>query len=596
MSSSLASLRQVPRSQRGVATLVTTLVILFILTLIVLSSSNVALFEQKTATNENRQRLADQAAEYALRLGGEFMKANIVNLASAETNGWLAAGTSKWALCANVSSMSDTHPCKSEPNPARRNQLYFYCTANCTNTNSTSINVPFNVVTGAGVTQIGGTAAFPVQSTVNALLCRLDTTNIDAGDEDGDGNVTEILPSCRATPDPKSANRIAITLVANSRLTGEGAVGSVKETWANFDTFSTAAAVPLVASGTVDITGNVTIVTAPNGAGQGVPASIWTPVDADVDCTSVAANLPGGSCASVSSCQLGEFLQDTPEANLKTVCPFTNNACGCDSPSAGGTPTPEEVFANNPDMLSGKVSGANPKCCENMDILDRDGNRGKTPNGNAKDITFYPGAGIDDFNAQNDDSLFEWIFNVSNESNTTRPAAGSTACDPVGACVTGNTLTNCSPVANCAKNALLDASILNANSVTCDQLIALGAAASGLYYVNDYATHGQCSLPDQVGSPTSSAIVVVDQEATINNTKFFGLLFVRSDAKNAELHFTGNADIYGALVVEGTATGHGNVNIVYLDTSTSTTGKKLPEGTRLGRVSGSWLDGARGGF
>lgn len=591
MKSSLASLRQVPRSQRGVATLVTTLVILFILTLIVLSSSNVALFEQKTATNENRQRLADQAAEYALRLGGEYMKANIVNLASAETNGWLAAGTSRWSLCANVSGMGATHPCMSEPNPTRRSQLYFYCTASCTSNASTAIFVPFNVVTGAGVTQIGGTAAFPVTSTVNALLCRLDTTNIDAADEDGDGNVTEVLPSCRATPDPKSANRIAITLIAQSSLDNEGAVGTVKETWANFDTFSTAAAVPLVASGTVDITGNVTIVTAPNGAGQGIPASIWTPVDADVDCTGAGA-LPGGSCASVSTCQLGEFLQSTPEANLKTVCPFSNTACGCDSPSAGGTPSPEEVFAGNPDFLSGKVSGANPKCCENMDILDRDGNRGKTPNGDAKDIAFYPGAGIDDYAVLNDDDLFEWIFGVSNEANTTQLSATDTTCDAVGGCTTGPTLTNCSPVANCAQNALRDPAILNANIITCADLTTLGASASGLYYV----TNSPCALPDQVGSPTSSAIVVVEQTATINNTKFFGLLFVRSDAKNASLTFTGNADVYGALVVEGTATGHGNVNIVYLDTSTSTTGKKLPESTRLGRVSGSWLDSTRGGF
>lgn len=588
MTPSLASLRQVPRAQRGVATLVTTLVILFILTLIVLSSSNVALFEQKTATNENRQRLADQAAEYALRLGGEFMKAHIVNLASAETNGWLASGTARWALCSGVSSMPLTHPCMAEPEPLRRNELYFYTFGN---TNPTDVPIT-TVVTGAGVTSIGGLtvsggAQFPVDSRVRALLCRVDTTNIDSTDDDGDFNTTEILPKCKATPDPKSANRIAVTLIATSDMAAEGALGAVKETWANFDTFSTAAAVPLVASGTVDITGNVTIVTAPNGAGQGVPASIWTPVDADVDCTA------GGSCASISTCQLGEFLQATPEANLKTTCPTVNNACSCDAVSGASG---ELIFAQNPDFLSGKVQSASPNCCENMDILDRDGNKGTTPNGAAKDIVFYPGAGIDDFAVQNDDSLFEWIFGVANETNTTQASAADTTCDPIGACDTGDTLTNCSPIANCARNALLDAAILNANSVTCAQLSALGASASGLYYVNDYATNGQCTLPSQVGSPTSSAIVVVEEEARINGTLLYGLLFVRSDTKDAELTFTGNADIYGALVVEGEATGHGNVTIVYLDTSTSTTGKKLPESTRLGRVSGSWLDGTRGGF
>jgi Tfp pilus assembly protein PilX len=580
MTPSFASLRQVPRTQRGVATLVTTLVILFILTLIVLSSSNVALFEQKTATNENRQRLADQAAEYALRLAGEFMKANIVNLASAETNGWLASGSARWALCSGVVSMPSNHPCRSEPDPNRRNQLYYYTFG------ANGMNVDYTALTGPGVTTIGGTVAsggaeFPVTSTVNALLCRLDTTNVDTTDDDNDGNTTEILPKCKATPDPKSANRIAITLISNSVMGNENARGAVKETWANFDTFSTAAAVPLVASGTVDITGDVQIVTAPNGAGNGVPASIWTPVDADVDCTA------GGSCASISTCQLGEFLQDTPEADLKTTCPTVNNACGCIAVSGASG---EEIFAQNPDFLSGKVQSASPNCCENMDILDRDGNKGTTPNGAAKDITFYPGGGIDDFNVNNDDDLFEWIFNVSNEANTTRPDATTEGTG------TGPTLTNCTPIANCAINALLDTSTLNANSVTCAQLNALGAAASGLYYVNDYATNGQCTLPSQVGSPSSSAIVVVDEEARINGTLFYGMLFVRSDDKTASLTFTGNADIYGALVVEGQATGHGNVNIVYLDTSTSTTGKKLPEGTRLGRVSGSWLDSTREGF
>ena len=48
------------RFQRGAATLMVALVILVVLTVIVLASTNVALFEQRTATNENRQRLSDE--------------------------------------------------------------------------------------------------------------------------------------------------------------------------------------------------------------------------------------------------------------------------------------------------------------------------------------------------------------------------------------------------------------------------------------------------------------------------------------------------------------------------------------------------------
>lgn len=557
-----------PREQRGVATLLVTLLILVILTVIILASSNVALFEQKTATNENRQRLADQAAEYALGLGGEFLKANIVDMASDQTAGWLASATRRWTLCSSITP-GPTHPCMSEPDPTRRAELYFYNFNNI-------LTIPYDslLVSGTGISAMGGTAAFPATATVSALLCRLDTTVVVSG---------SVRPSCRATPDPKSANRVAITLIANSNLTNEGAFGAVKETWGNFDTFNTAAAVPLVASGTVNITGNVQIVTAPNGGGTGIPVSIWTPIDADVDCSG------GGSCASVSSCQLGEFLNGHSQDTFKTVCPTTSGSTACKCPAVNNASTPEEAYAKNPNMMSGKIPSSSPNCCENLDILDHDGGIGVNP-----DIKFYPGEGIDNYDVLNDDSLFEWIFGVSNESNTTRTnntAAGENYPN------TGSTLSNCGSPAtqNCAIFHLTDATSLNATQINCAALNALGAAATGLYYITDSAT-SLCQLPSVVGSPDAPAIVVLDNQARINGTLFYGLLFIRSTAKNAVLTFTGNADVYGALVVEGTATGHGNVTIVYLDTSIGGPGKRLPESTRLGRVSGSWLDNTRGGF
>jgi hypothetical protein len=309
------------RHQRGVATLLVALVILVILTIIILSSSSIALFEQKTATNENRQRLVDQAAEYALNLGGEYMKANIVNLASAEVDGWLAGATKKWAKCADVGSMAADHPCMAEPDPARRANMYFYTQNGAVDGTQT---LPFDtgIPAGAGITPMGGT--FTATSEVRAVLCRLDTTIKVSGNP---------KPDCRLDPNAKSANRIAITLVSAAAIASENAKAEMKETWANFDTFSTAAAAPLVASGAVDGTGNVEIVTSPNGGGTGVPVSIWAASDADVDKTA------GGSAASISSCQLGEFLKATPIATYKTACPASNTACGC--PSVQNASTPE---------------------------------------------------------------------------------------------------------------------------------------------------------------------------------------------------------------------------------------------------------------
>lgn len=567
------STRVGPRRQRGVATLMVALVILVILTVIILSSSNVALFEQKTATNENRQRLADQAAEYSLNLGGEFLKANIVNIASVEVDGWLSGATLHWTKCIDASgwpALAATHPCMSEPNATRRAQLYFYNFADTLTTLDELVPYDSLIPSGAGIAPMGG--AFAATAEIRALLCRLDTTVVVSGAN---------TPECRLEPDVNSSNRIAITLIANTVMADETAAAQLKETWANFDSFSTASAAPLVASGAIEGTGNVEIVTSPNGGGIGIPVSIWSASDADVDKTG------GGSAASVSSCQLGEFLKSTSVATYKVDCPASSPACGC--PSLNNAGSPEEAYAVNPNSLSGKVPGSSPACCENLDVLDIDGNKGVSP-----DINFFPGRGLDDFDVDDDDSLFEWVFQVSDESNTTRPDATTVGGGQ------GPTLTGAACGAptgtDCAIWNLSEADRLGATLVTCSEFNLLGATASGLYYITDSSDTDECDMPAQVGSPTAPAIVVVNQKARLNSTLFYGMLFVRSANDTAVVRGNGNSEVYGSVVVQGTADISGGLRLVYDDTSIGGPGKKLPENTRLGRVSGSWLDSSGGGF
>jgi len=135
-----------PRQQRGVATLLVAIVILVILTLIVLLSANVSLFEQKTATNENRGRMVEQAAEYAVNMAGEYLKGNRLAVIRKTTGGWLAADVAsgkRWVRCSSVSGFPNSipnladgspHPCMSErdattstqyPNGGRRGELWF---------------------------------------------------------------------------------------------------------------------------------------------------------------------------------------------------------------------------------------------------------------------------------------------------------------------------------------------------------------------------------------------------------------------------------------------------------------------------------------
>ena len=115
--------------QRGMTTLAVTLILLVIVTVMVLFSTSIGFFEQKTATNEDRARISQQAAEYALNLTGEYLKANRNQILSDVTaeGGWMAPSTTAhWAKCVDVVSMPTSHPCMSEPDPTRRAQLYFW--------------------------------------------------------------------------------------------------------------------------------------------------------------------------------------------------------------------------------------------------------------------------------------------------------------------------------------------------------------------------------------------------------------------------------------------------------------------------------------
>jgi len=539
-------------AQRGVTTLMVVLVLLVILTVIVLASANVSLFDQRTAVNENRSRLAEQAAEYALNVGGNFMKSNVTKIPTTSAGGWLdtvTASNRRWQSCAGftdaayaaASTVDKTHPCYAEPVYSRRSNLYYYTSDGTATTSgsSTLLNVydsaspPAAIPVGARLTAVGGSAAFPVTTVVRALLCRLDTTPGSS-------------PSCQLNP--SSGNRFAVTLVAQSTMTDENSTAVVKETWGTFNAATATSAVPLVASGIVQGLGNATIVAAPNAGGYGLPGSIWSPRDVDVDAS-------GAGIGSVSTCHLGDYLGSVPVADMKTTCAGNGNTgCGC--------PTGTDNF------LSGHSQSIKR---ESIDILDIDGQ----PNGQPlPDIQFFPGTNaagtrLDDPNDNTDDNLFEWIFGVD--------VTGGNGATVLQNCGGGST--------DCEIQALSDMGAVTV--ATCD---ILDSTSTGIFYVT-----GSCSLPSQVGSPTNSAIVVVNDTVTVgSNSLFYGMLFVRSENNTGQLTGHGNPKIFGSLVVEGTVNLTGNLDLIYSDTGAANPGDAPSEGTRFARVPGSWFDSMKG--
>lgn len=559
--------RIVARFQRGVATLVVTLIILVILTLIILASSNVALFEQKTAVNENRQRLAQQAAEYAISLAGEYFKANISKVSTNVTGGFFDTASTptnlRWQLCPSAPS-DPAHPCYAEPNANRRVKMYYYTgDGSALNASDSSTNalldVPFtDVVTNSGVTvasgvrtiTMGGSASFPAVIKVHALLCLVSPS---------------ATYKCETFETRTDSTRIAITMVGQSTMANENASAIVKETWASYTDSLTVSAIPLVASGSVQGLGNAMIVTASNGGGIGLPVSIWSPQDVDVDSS-------GAGVGSVSTCHLGDYLGAVPESQLQTTCASNSDPCKC------------TVAATSNNFLSGHTNAVKR---EDIDILDVDhwpGDPATPTTQPLPDISFYPGrhctsAGtctrLDDSTVDTDDNLFEWIFqrDVTSGNGAGYPATAAmdalelAALDDLGA----------THVADCN---------------------GLSSASEGLIYVE-----GSCNLPNAaVGSPDAPVIIVVNDNASVNgNTVIYGMLFIRdtstaactgggfSGTPAACLTGTGGK-FFGSVVVDGDVKLAGSPQIVYVDTSTGSSKDPLKATTRFARVPGTWLD------
>jgi hypothetical protein len=335
----------------------------------------------------------------------------------------------------------------------------------------------------------------------------------------------------------------------------ESAAAEIKETWGTYNNFSAQAAVPLVASGLVEGLGNATIVAAPNAGGYGLPASIWSPQNVDIDDG-------GGGVGSVESCHLGDYLQDTPASGLQTTCATVANACGC----AGD--------GDSADFLSGHVGGDK---IEGIDILDIDGGAGDN---DLPDIEFFPGKKadgtcLDVATVDDDDNLFEWIF-----SENVNGVDGD-----------GD------PNATCASDSLIasqDEVLANLGATTAADCSGLNGDSSGLIQVT-----GDCDLPNgDIGSPNAPVVLVVDDYVHLNNTNIFGMLFVRDSTgagSGASIDGNGNAMVFGSVVVEGNVDMAGSITIVYVNSAAGAPGSKLPSTTRFARLPGSWLD-SRSGF
>jgi len=358
--------------QRGAAVLPITLILLLLITMITIYAARVGILETRTSANKVRYDQAFSAAEFGVQQGLMFVQANANLINDNGANGWIngvnSATDIEWATCTGTAL-----PCGNGSSIVYGNTWLF-----------AAIPAAYLQAPAADATE--GVA--PSYTLFALTPCR-----------DSDSNGTCDTPV-------RPYDLAPITLLAQGvSPDGTGNV-IVKEAmfFFKFGPGTGAAPVPLMAPGTIGTSGNFSVVTNPDGGGNGVPLSAWS--DSDITVSSSAATCQLGSPIVAGAGGTGflgtdstyEYQTDdnntsaTTDDSVVTMC----RQCVCKTSS----PTPSDL------VLTGNG------VAENYDILDVDGNVGVNP-----DSTFFP------------TDMFEYVFGVPTAQYTVIKSSATLLAD-----------------------------------------------------------------------------------------------------------------------------------------------------------------------
>ena len=312
-----------PSCQKGGLTIFSAVILLSLLVLMLIYSTQVQQSEQRVSANEYRQKLAFHAAESGIGQAKEFIRKN-GRLVSSSTvdlkgirDGWLAdTEEGRWESCAtwaagagkNLLTDRGSHPCFGESVPAQRANSYYYVDPD---SGSTELPVNTTAILDGDTEQV----------TVEALLCVLDVV-VDAD-----------VPVQGCVTDPATAVGIGdgtyfmVTLLARGEADCENGVCNaealVSEQVSNFGAAAggNTPAVPLTTKSSFPPSGTAEVVPNPNSGGVGVPISVW--MNANGSCPNGTVVDP--SSGSWATCEMHEWYgSDTMPDDY--ACPGT---CSC---------------------------------------------------------------------------------------------------------------------------------------------------------------------------------------------------------------------------------------------------------------------------
>ena len=560
-----------PRRQSGM-TLIVVVLLLLLAGVLGLFALHTGMFEQKVSGNDLRAKLVDQIAEAGLSQGMEYLRQHPEYLTD----------SGKWTPC---QATDRSFPCGSvEPAKAsspRRGTMYYWSTTGYDfdasgaksgwETRMLPLDATGNVIASTGNNM-------PVRYAVGAVLCRMafktnatdPTTCVDFGAANVSGSSV-------------------ITLVSVGEMNNEGSRATmVQSIGASNPLNGLASAPPILASGSVDVTGGLQVVTNPNAGGTGVPVSVWTRKDVS-------------KTGTPNTCYYNEFLHNSSGGTNGTV--YLDTA----SPNF---PLCDNCKCNGADSLSYTNSGN--KVDAGIDILQ---NSGVNSNYSAPLQAGY--ANYDVKPQEFPCDLFQQVFGTQAWQDND----GDSFCETKVMATfknpnSGATVTMGADEAflfTFAKTIIPSAATTAANLATAAQLALPGtypsSSFSGIVWCQANCDVG---ANKQLGTPANPVLLVVDDASGFKiQGKVFGLVFVRSLAGTATLtpstgytmtssqitnggtasvSMNAGAVVYGAVVVQGkVAKANGTASVVYNQDVLTTLTNGGSTTTFVG-VPGSWTD------
>lgn len=479
--------------QRGVVTLVIGILLLLLVSMVLLFGARVGVMEQRISANEYRTKEAFGAAEAGMGMAVEFLKANREDVRSA----WRDAGM--WVQC-------DADSCPTLPEFADEPieniwRFQFDIDGNPDN--------PVNDFAGADFALMDNNATYEA----NYFLCQVETDSNGVFEECASGPV---LSSDEAGGTQDFAVLVTARGYSADRQqdgdnpfggTAQTEVRQIVSTFASLPIFTPA---PIVASSTISGSGTFDVVGNPNGGGRGVPLAIWSGEDFHAR-------------GDWLSCEIDEYMSQ----GSTTFVGENNDVMICDS----------NCECTQEDGLSHRTGGS---IAEDLDIVDVDGNQGKT-----MDASNFP------------DDLFKFTFGVPKEDYQQVKDLATV-------------LQDCS-------------------SFTED--------TSGFYWIE-----GSCGIRGDAGSADTPLLVVVEGDFSMNaNTNFFGMIFsftctgacaeaTGTEITEGEWTTNGTARFYGAMIADHQMDRlNGTFHIVYNEDVLNKV-RTLDQLLSMGPVPGSWTD------